>query len=178
VVGRGRDVVVAAAFAVLALIFVVEGASLPLVARGVPGPGLFPLLLAVAILAVAAVLAVQAVLGRGSTRTTTPDGDAEGDTEGDDDGGSDAESDGRAESAEPPSVRRPLLLWGVVLLASIALPVIGFLPAMLLLSLILLLGLERRFDVTTVASAVAVPVACYVLFGVVLDVRLPVGLFG
>jgi len=75
-------------------------------------------------------------------------------------------------------VRRPMALWAVVLVVSIGLPVIGFLPAMLLLTLALLVGMERRFDVATLLSAVAVPVASYVLFALLLEVRLPTGPFG
>ena len=167
---------VAAAFAVLALIFVVAGRNLPFVARGIPGPGLFPLLLAAAILALSAALVIQALLPRRSERTPAPSipGGVETTPNPDDETQAAAEDSGE----EQPSVLRALLLWGVVLLACVGLPIIGFLPATLLLTLLLLVGLERRIDRVTLVSAVAVPIACYVLFAVLLDVRLPAGPFG
>jgi hypothetical protein len=176
VAGRSTDVVVAAAFAVLALIFVVAGRNLPLVARGIPGPGLFPLLVAASILAFSAALAIQALLPRRSERRPVRSGPVGLET-------TPAPDDETAPAAGTPgeeqrSVLRALLLWGVVLLACVGLPIIGFVPATLLLTLLLLVGLERRFDRVTLVSAVAVPIACYVLFAVLLDVRLPAGHFG
>jgi putative tricarboxylic transport membrane protein len=176
VAGRSRDVVVAAAFAVLALIFVVAGRNLPFEARGIPGPGLFPLLVAATILAFSAALAVHALRPRRSERTPAPGGPIGAETmPGRDD---ETAAAAGAPGEEQRSVLRALLLWGVALLACVALPAIGFLPAMLLLTFSLLVGLERRFDVVSLVSAVTVPVACYVLFGFLLDVRLPTGLFG
>jgi hypothetical protein len=49
---------------------------------------------------------------------------------------------------------------------------------MVLLVGLLLLGMERRRDRASIASVVGVPVGFYLLFAVLLDVRLPAGVFG
>ena len=171
-----RDVLVAAAFAVLALVFLVEGRALPFESRGIPGPGLFPFLLSVAILCFSAVLAVVAVVLHRRQDDRAPLVHA-GDTELkpaalEDDTGI------ATDDSEPRSRRRAIALWALVLAVSLSLPVVGFLPAMLLLTVVLMLGMERRYDVVSLVSAVAVPLAFYFLFATLLDVRLPSGIFG
>ncbi len=185
-----KDLAVAAAFALLAVVFLVEGRGLPFAARGIPGPGLFPVLLAVTILCFAAALvALTLVQRRRDARTpktlersaakpsaaAAKPGAAELTPEAlADDSGLAAE----VEDDEPRSLLRPFALWLLILVISVGLPILGFLPAMLLLTGVLLLGMERRHDVASLVSAVAVPVAFYYLFGTLLDVRLPTGFFG
>lgn len=176
---RGKqDVAVAAAFAVLALVFLVEGRDLAFESRGIPGPGLFPFLLSVTILVFSTALALLALGSRRRRReaptavepsaaelTPTALADNSGLAAGD-------------EHEEPRSLHRALALWLLVLVVCLSLPIIGFLPAMLLLTAVLTLGMERRHDVKSVVLAVVVPVAFYFLFGTLLDVRLPAGFFG
>ena len=170
-----QDVVVAVAFAALAAIFLVEGRGLPFESRGIPGPGLFPFLLALAILCFSAGLLVSALRRpRVAPRPVEPSAAELTPTSLADESGL-ASSD---EPEEPRSLLRPLALWTLVLAVALALPFLGFLPAMLVLTLGLTLGLERRSDVKSLASAVAVPVFFYFLFATLLDVRLPTGLFG
>jgi hypothetical protein len=168
-----QDVVVAVAFAALALVFLFEGRGLPFASRGIPGPGLFPFMLAVAILCFSAGLAVAALrrprpapphVGPGDTELTpTAVADETGIT---------------AEDDAPRSLLRPLALWLLVLVVCVSLPYLGFLPAMIVLTLVLTVGMERRRDVASLVSAVAIPVAFYFLFATLLEVRLPGGLFG
>ncbi len=178
-----KDVAVASAFALLAVVFLVEGRGLPFAARGIPGPGLFPVLLSVAILCFAAALVALTLVQRRRDAQTpqAPETSAAGPTATGftpealaDDSGLAAE----VEDDEPRSLLRPFALWLLILVISVGLPILGFLPAMLLLTGVLLLVMERRHDVPSLVSAVAVPVAFYYLFGTLLDVRLPTGLFG
>jgi putative tricarboxylic transport membrane protein len=145
---RWRDLTTAAAFALLAVVFLIGGSGLAFETRGVPGPGLFPFLVAVA------TLVFSAALG-GATLVSQP----------------------RAAS-EPVAWRRPAFLWAALLGCSLLMPVVGFVAAMALLVALLLLGMERRRDRASIVSVLAVPVAFYLLFAVLLDVRLPAGVFG
>jgi hypothetical protein len=49
---------------------------------------------------------------------------------------------------------------------------------MFLLVAVLLLVIERRWSVGTIVTIVLTPVLAYLLFGTLLQVRLPTGLFG
>ena len=175
----GRDVIVAVAFAALASVFLYEGRGLPFESRGIPGPGLFPFLLAVAILCFSASLLVSALRRprRAPARVEPGAADLTPTAGGDETGLADEDHDG-AEGGGERSLVRPLGLWLLVLAVSVALPVLGFVPAMIVLTLGLTLGLERRFDPKSLAIAVAIPVLFYLLFATLLEVRLPTGLFG
>lgn len=150
---RWRELTTAATFALLAVVFLVGGSGLAFEARGVPGPGLFPFLVAVTTLVFSAALAGTTLLAR---RAATPDDEVAAET----------------------GWRRPAFLWVALLGCSLLMPVVGFVAAMVLLVGLLLLGMERRRDRVSIVSVVAVPVAFFVLFAVLLDVRLPAGVFG
>jgi putative tricarboxylic transport membrane protein len=150
---RWRDLTTAAVFALLAVVFLVGGRELAFEARGVPGPGLFPFLVATVTLVFSAALAGSAVVAR---QAAGPD----------------------EEVATATRWRRPAFLWTALLGCSLLMPVVGFVVAMALLVALLLLVMERRRDRVSMAGVVAVPVAFYVLFAVLLDVRLPSGVFG
>jgi hypothetical protein len=170
-----RDVAVAVAFAGLALVFLVEGRALPFEARGIPGPGLFPFLLSLAILVFSAALLVSALRGRRRQEQRVAPGDFElTPTAMADESGLVSEDEDDA----PRSLLRPLALWALVLAVCVGLPYLGFLPAMIVLSLVLTVGMENRRDPMSLLSAVAVPVFFYFLFAILLEVRLPAGLFG
>ena len=177
-----RDVIVAIAFAALALVFLYEGRGLPFESRGIPGPGLFPFLLAVAILCFSAGLLAGALRRPRRAPALVEPGAADltptavADETGLAAVGHDAADDD--EEGGERSLARPLGLWLLVLVVSVALPVLGFVPAMIVLTLGLTLGLERRFDPKSLAIAVAVPVLFYLLFATLLEVRLPTGPFG
>jgi len=193
------DLLAASGFAALALVFLVGGRSLSLTAQGVPGPGLFPVLIASVLLLLSVLLAVRAlVLRRGAERSrssapspteVTPTALADGTgiaqhevgyagpSEGAASGGTTTVTEPAADEGSRSRVR-PLLLWGLVLGSCLVLPVLGFVPAMLTLTLTLVLAIERRHDVVALATAVVIPVAAYTLFAVLLDVRLPLGPFG
>jgi Tripartite tricarboxylate transporter TctB family len=170
-----RDVVVAVAFAALAAVFLVEGRGLPFESRGIPGPGLFPFLLSLTILVFSAALLVSALRGGRAEQPRVGPGDFDlTPTAVADESGLVSEDEDDA----PRSLLRPLALWLLVLVVCLGLPVIGFLPAMIVLTLVLTVGMERRRDPISLLSAVAVPVFFYFLFATLLEVRLPAGLFG
>jgi putative tricarboxylic transport membrane protein len=184
---RWRELTTAAAFALLAVVFIVEGRELALEARGIPGPGLFPVLVAATTLVFSAALAVSAVVSaRRGTPLSAPPREA-GETTAQDSDVPVAPPEERADTedredaedgAGTASWRRPAFLWLAVLACSLLMTVVGFVPAMVLLAGLLLIGMERRRDRLSYVGVVAVPVALYVLFAVLLDVRLPAGLFG
>ena len=142
------------------VIFIVCGAlvltrSLPLnfYAEGVPGPGFFPTLLAI-VLAVTGGLLLF-------TRLRRPEA-ALGDF------------------ALPSRTQagRSLGLWLAILVAVLAVDVVGFLLAMVLLVAVLMLGIERAPGPVAIATLVLTPLLAYLLFGELLQVPLPAGLFG
>lgn len=170
-----RDVLVAGAFAALALVFLVEGRSLPFEARDIPGPGLFPFLLCLTILAFSAALLVTALRGsRREEQRVAPSDFELTPTALADESGLVSEDEDDA----PRSLLRPLALWALVLAVCVGLPYLGFLPAMIILTLVLTVFMENRRDPMSLLAAVAVPAFFYFLFAILLEVRLPAGLFG
>jgi len=194
---RRADLWAAGAFGLLGLVFLWSGRDLRFTTdQGVPGAGFFPLLLAAATLLMSVALAVQAL--RRSTAAAPSAAPAAGPSGGGH--GSDAsppsdstvladqtglESLHAVDVASPPvedddaplSPTRTMLVWVLVLAGALGLPVLGFIPAMLLLSCGIMFGVERRFDPLSIASAVLLPLLTYLLFGELLEVRLPMGPF-
>lgn len=189
---RRADLFASGSFTVLALVFLWSGRELRFTTeQGIPGAGFFPLLLAAATLAMSVALGVQAVRRRsapdsdtGLADTGPPEQPPPSDSTvlADQTG---LESLHAVDVAAPPippddeplSPTRTMAVWGLVLAGALGLPVLGFIPAMLLLSCGIMFGVERRFDPVSIASAVLLPLLTYVLFGVLLDVRLPLGPF-
>ena len=142
------------------VIFIACGAlvltrSLPLnfYAEGVPGPGFFPTLLAIALAITGGLLLV--------TRLRRPEAAL-----------------GDFELPSGTQSRRSLGLWVAILVAVLAVDVVGFLVAMVLLVAVLMLGIERRRGPAAIATIVLTPVLAYLLFAQLLQVPLPAGLFG
>jgi hypothetical protein len=169
---RWRELTTAAAFALLAVVFIVAGRGLALEARGIPGPGLFPLLVAATTLVFSAALVVSAVVAPHRAPAVPVEAGDDGS------GGAAAEIEDAEEPDGASRWRRPMFLWVALLGCSLLMTAVGFLAAMVLLVGILLVGMERRRDRLSYLSVVAVPVAFYVLFALLLDVRLPTGPFG
>ena len=119
--------------------------SLPLnfYSEGVPGPGFFPTLLAIAMAVTGGLLLF--------TRLRRP---------------------------EAAQAGRSLGLWIAILVAVLAVDVVGFLAAMVLLVAVLMLGIERARSVPAIATIVLTPLLAYLLFAQLLQVPLPAGLFG
>jgi len=60
----------------------------------------------------------------------------------------------------------------------VLLPYLGFMTTFVLMIVALLFGLERMRTVGAAVTAVAIPVATYLVFSTFLGVRLPEGPFG
>jgi Tripartite tricarboxylate transporter TctB family len=139
----------AAAFGVIAL---VDASGLAVFGKkGVPGPGFFPIVLSIA-LVVLGVLLVTVSAVRGMRHGLGPAGQMRG-------------------------LRSELLraagVWLGYLIGVALMPLIGFVPAMILLLGYLVFGLERLKGIKAVLVIVAVPLVAYALFVFVLGVDLP-----
>jgi hypothetical protein len=120
----------------------------------VPGPGFFPKILAGLLIVLGLLLAGLAV----REKPEEPDADAEPDDV----------SPGR-------KILRPI---GVLIVFGVIAPLvafIGYIPAMILLVLVILYGIERRRDFRSLLAAVLIPVATYVLFAHLFSIPLPSG---
>ena len=119
----------------------------------VPGPGFFPKILAGLLCGLGVVLTVMAL------RHTT-------DAPVEDSGGEAVTRSGR------------LRAFAVLVSFGIFAPlvaVIGFVPAMVLLILVVLYGIERRRDFRSLVAAVLIPAASYLLFAHLFAIPLPGG---
>jgi hypothetical protein len=140
---------VAAAFGVIAL---VDATGLEMFgAKGVPGPGFFPVSLSIAVIALGA-LQVAASTARGVRR-------------------------GFGVRAQLTGVRGDVLraahVWVGFLIGILLMPLFGFVPAAMLLLAYLVIAVERVKGIAAVLVVVAVPLAAYALFVFVLGVDLP-----
>jgi putative tricarboxylic transport membrane protein len=120
--------------------------------HNVPGPGFFPKILAGLLIVLGLLLAAIAV--------------REGSEEHE------------ADRDEPGAARRMLRPVGVLIVFGVIAPlvaIIGYIPAMVLLVLVILYGIERRRDFRSLLAAVLIPVATYVLFAHLFAIPLPSG---
>lgn len=146
--------VVVALIGLVALIQALTGLAL-FGANGEPGPGFFPALLAGALTVLGILLALGHLL--------TPHD--------------------RLLRLEQLTFSRTALLraggvWLVLAVAVGLMSVLGFLLTSVLLVAALVLGMERLRGIRTVVAMLALPLGIYVVFSVLLAVRLPVGIFG
>jgi hypothetical protein len=125
--------------------------------HNVPGPGFFPKILAVLLIVLGLLLAAVAI------REKAPESDDDGDL------ASDGESSGPRGMVRPVAV---LVVFGVI---APLVAVIGYIPAMVLLVLVVLYGIERRRDFRSMLVVILIPVATYVLFAHVFAIPLPSG---
>jgi hypothetical protein len=140
---------VAAAFGVIALI---DASGLDVFGKkGVPGPGFFPISLSVAVIALGLLLTAVSVL-RGVRHGRGPAGQM------------------RGVGAE---LLRAAGVWLGFLIGVALMPLIGFVPATVVLIAYLVFGIERIKGIKAVLVIVAVPLVAYALFVFVLGVELP-----
>jgi putative tricarboxylic transport membrane protein len=123
--------------------------------HNVPGPGFFPKILAGLLIVLGLLLAAIAV----RERPADPDPD----------------SDGDAGSTPARRMLRPLAVLVVFGVIAPLVAIIGYIPAMVLLVLVVLYGIERRRDFRSLLAAVLIPVATYVLFAHLFAIPLPPG---
>jgi putative tricarboxylic transport membrane protein len=148
-VDTGIGVIVVA----LALFVLMQSLQLNFYVDGIPGPGFFPTLLAIALGLTGLILTVVSFV-RAKTSS---------------------------EPFEAPTrsqVMRSLSVWLAVVGSVLLVPVGGFVLAMLALSAFLILGLERQRTIKGVAGVIIIPLGAYLLFSGLLGVPLPAGVFG
>jgi putative tricarboxylic transport membrane protein len=150
---REVDIVGGSIFVVVGAVILFQSLRLDFYAEGVPGPGFFPTVLAIVIAGTGGLLVVTrwGKSGRSFEEFRLPT---------------------RREA------QRSLGLWGAILAASLLVGVVGFLAAMFLLVAVILLGIEGRRGVATIITIVLTPLLAYLLFGELLQVPLPTGLWG
>jgi putative tricarboxylic transport membrane protein len=133
-------------------IMLVQSLKLDFTIEDTPGPGFFPSLLAVALALVGGALAVTSLL------STQPD-----------------------DVLDLPArsrLQRSAGLWVFLLASVLLITVVGFMIAMLALVASLIFGLEGKRNLAGVATIILIPLIAYLLFGVLLQVRFPTGVFG
>jgi putative tricarboxylic transport membrane protein len=124
-------------------------------ANGEPGPGFFPAFLAAGLVVLGLALGLNYLLA-------APE---------------------RLAKLEQLKFSRSALLragsvWVALAITVALMSTLGFLGSAIVLVAVLVLGLERLRGLRAIAAMVALPIAIYVTFSVLLDVRLPEGVFG
>jgi putative tricarboxylic transport membrane protein len=150
---REIDIVTGTILAVAGAYILFVSLRLEFYADGVPGPGFFPSMLAIALIVSGVLLIVTRL------RMTR-------------------EQAGPFELPTRSQARRSLGLWVAVLVATLLIEVVGFVVAMLLLVAVTLLGIEGRRGIPTILTIILTPLLAYLLFAQLLQVPLPSGLFG
>lgn len=119
--------------------------------NGEPGPGLFPALLSGVLILLGLALSASYLVGN-------------------------RRHEEHIEQLDLDRVKmgRPAVVWVCFLGMVVLLPLIGFLPATLLLVGVLVLAMEKQRSVKAIAAVLVLPVATYLVFEVVLEVPLPV----
>lgn len=150
---RETDLLSGAIIAVFGVFMLVQSLQLSFYIEEIPGPGFFPALLAILLIALGGWLVVTRLLH-------APNHD---------------------DGFETPSRRqgtRALSLWVVVLAAALLVGPLGFPIAMFLLVGVILFVIEGRRGLAAVLTTVLLPVLSWLLFGELLQVPLPVVPFG
>lgn len=118
-----------------------------------PGPGFLPRVMATAIAVIGVLLLATRLIG-------------------------DPHRFGVAPELKKSEILRTSSVAGVITAGVVLIPILGFFIGMLLLVAGLLLGVERMRNWPAVITTVLLPVILVWLFGNVLGVRLPTGIFG
>lgn len=121
----------------------------------VPGAGFFPKILAGLLTVLGLVLAAMSLRDSGKPA-----------------------SDGEESAEEAPTRAGKVRALAVLVAFGIIAPlvaIVGYVPAMILLVLVVLYGIERRRDFRSLVAAVLIPMATYLLFAHVFAIPLPSG---
>jgi len=147
------DVAVGAIVVALALFVLVQSLQLNFYIEGIPGPGFFPTLLAIALGLTGVILAAVSFVRAKTSSEPFP-------------------------APSSSQVKRSMSVWLAVVASVLLVSMVGFLLAMLALAAFLILGLERQRTLAGVAGVIIIPLGAYLLFSVLLGVPLPAGVFG
>jgi putative tricarboxylic transport membrane protein len=150
---RRIDVGLGAIIVALGIFVLLQSLPLDFYLDGIPGPGFFPTLVAGAMAITGGLLCLSGLFGNKDT----------------------------SEDFDPPTrsqAKRSMSIW-IALIASVLLvPIAGFVIAMVALVGILIFGLEGKRDLKGLVAVIAIPGLVYLLFVMLLQVRLPTGMFG
>ncbi len=150
---READAICGAVIAAAGVLVLVQSLQMTFYTDGVPGPGFFPALVAVALIVLGAACTV--------TRLRTAHDAAE-----------------RFRLPSRQQAGRSLSLWVAILAATLLIEPLGFPLAMLLLVAVILLVIEGRRGLGSVVTVIAIPVLAWLIFAELLQVPLPAGPFG
>jgi putative tricarboxylic transport membrane protein len=149
---RRSDLVAGISVAAFGLYVTIESSRLAYVSEYGPGPGFLPLWLGIGLLILAACLMVSHLVRPA------------------------AESGGKSESAL--SLGRALSGWSALMLAVFLLPRIGFSLSLALLTVFLIMALERRSAWNALGVGCGLAIGFYLVFVFALGLSLPVGPWG
>jgi hypothetical protein len=150
---RKVDVGIGAFLILLGVFGITQSLGLPLVQRGgIPGPGMYPLVLSVALVVLGALLIVS--------RVRAPEGQY-----------LPLEKTTRTELGRAAAAM--LALGGSIVL----LPIVGYVVSSVVLVALLLFGIERLRSWQALLTTLALPAFFFVVFVILLRVRLPAGIF-
>jgi putative tricarboxylic transport membrane protein len=150
---READAFSGAVIAVFGAFALVQSLQLSFYIEGIPGPGFFPALVAIALICLGAWLVV--------TRLRTARDSADG-----------------FEMPSRQQATRSLSLWAAIFAAALLVGPLGFLLAMFLLVGVILFVLEGRRGLGPVLTTILIPLLSWLLFAELLQVPLPTGPFG
>src|SRR5918999_908486 len=139
---KTADVIVGAITVALAAYVLFASRDLAFYADGVPGPGFFPIVVAIALLISGLLLIASRLF-----HIAVPE-----------------EEDRKREQILP----RSLFVWLALLLSAALIPILGFVTTMVLLVAALLIGFERRRSVGVLVAIAVIPGLAYWLFARVL----------
>lgn len=150
---RTVDIIAGTIFIAISVFALFQSLQMSFYVESVPGPGFFPALLAMALAVCGGLLIL--------TSLASPQ-----------------EDEKEFELPTRWQAKRSLGLWIAILAASLLVGVVGFLAAMFLLVAVILLAIEGRRGVGAIVTIIVTPLLAYLLFGELLRVPLPSGLFG
>ncbi len=150
---READTISGVVLVVLGVFVLFQSLQLSFYIESIPGPGFFPALLAIALVALGAWL----VITRLRAARNADDG---------------------FELPSRHQAIRSLSLWGVVLAGALLVGPVGFPLAMLLLVGVILFVIEGRHGLGPVLTTILIPLLSWLLFAELLQVPLPAGPFG
>lgn len=151
---RRIDAAIGAFFILFGAFGISQSLQLPLFQRGgIPGPGMFPLVLSVTLVVLGGLLVATRLRARPEEY---PAFDAPSGTE----------------------LSRVVAAMVAMTFSVILLPIAGYFLSSVLLVAILLFGIERLWNWKSLVTTLALPTIFFVIFVVLLRVRLPAGIFG
>lgn len=146
---RAGDLVAGLLFVAIGLFALYAGRDLVFQGEFAAGPGFFPRILAIILVGAGAALAIKQFVRPSQGRVPLPSG---------------------------PGALKIAATLGALLVAVLLIEVLGFILTAFLMIAVLLFGIERKFTITAVIVSIALPIAFWTLFVVLLGARLPAGL--